>query len=59
LWNTGELRRIRAKEGPERPYGRHADIRTTLKIYTHFQEERAREAVGRIDGLLGAVPEPE
>lgn len=37
----------------------HADIRTTLKIYTHFEEERAREAVGRLDGFLGAVASPE
>jgi integrase len=31
----------------------HSDIRTTLKVYTHFEEERAREAVNRLDGLLG------
>jgi integrase len=33
----------------------HADARTTLKIYTHFEEERAREAVSRLDGFLGGI----
>ena len=35
----------------------HADARTTLKIYTHFEEERAREVVSRLDGFLGSVSE--
>ncbi len=33
----------------------HADVRTTLKIYTHFEEERAREAVERLDGMLDGL----
>ena len=33
----------------------HADARTTLKIYTHFEEERAREAISRLDGFLGGM----
>ena len=33
----------------------HADARTTPKIYTHFEEERAREAVSRLDGFLGGI----
>jgi hypothetical protein len=33
----------------------HADARTTLKIYTHFEEERAREAVSRLDGFLSGI----
>jgi integrase len=33
----------------------HADARTTLKIYTHFEEERAREAISRLDGFLGGI----
>ena len=31
------------------------DARTTLKIYTHFEEERATEAVSRLGGFLGTV----
>ena len=44
---------------PQTTLGGHADIRTTPKIYTHFQEKRVLEAVGRMDGLLGAVLELE
>ena len=33
----------------------HADAGTTLKIYTQFEEERAREAVSRLDGFLGGI----
>jgi site-specific recombinase XerD len=33
----------------------HADARTTLKVYAHFEEERAREAVSRLDGFLDGI----
>ena len=33
----------------------HSGPRTTLKVYTHFEEERAREAVSRLDGFLGGI----
>jgi integrase len=33
----------------------HANARTTLKIYTHFEEERASEAVSRLDGFLDGI----
>jgi hypothetical protein len=37
----------------------HTDTRTTLKIYAHFEEQRAREAVGRLDDLLDTGKEAE
>ena len=40
---------------PKTTQGLMGHIRTTLRIYTQFEEDRAREAVGRIDGLLGAA----
>ena len=31
------------------------DARTTLKIYTHFEEQRAKEALSRLDGFFWAA----
>jgi hypothetical protein len=49
----------RERGGPKTALMGHADMRTMPKIYTHFEEKRVLEAVGRIDGLLGAVSELE
>lgn len=59
LRHTATMLLARAKTDPKTAQGilGHADVVTTLRIYTHFVQENAVEAVRNLDKMLGNSPE--